>query len=193
MKQPLLTPWLHQKRTGIVKNFISGNVLDLGCGPADLSEFKGVESYTGVELDNSRVLSLKKKYQNHLFYCMNLDRDEFPDRKHKFDTIVMIAVIEHLSSPNNILSQLPALLKKQGKLIITTPSPLGDRIHKIGANFGLVSKEAAEDHEHIYNEKELVDLLSKNGLKVHIYQKFILGLNQLVVCNLDSTGLNSNS
>jgi 2-polyprenyl-3-methyl-5-hydroxy-6-metoxy-1,4-benzoquinol methylase len=189
MKEPLLTPWLRQKRTEITKIYVNGDVLDLGCGPANLSESARVKSYVGVELDNGHVLSLKKKHQKHSFYCMNLDGDEFPNKERKFDTIIMIAVLEHLSNPDNILSQLPQLLKKEGKLVITTPSPLGDRIHKMSAIFGLVSKEAVEDHEHIYNKNELVDLLSKNGLKVHSYQRFILGLNQLVICNLDSTGL----
>ena len=182
MKKPLLTPWLHRKRVEIIRPYIKGKVLDIGCGPADISKFEGIKDYTGIELSQNQVNILKEKNSEYHFVQMNLDIDEFPDKGLKFDTIVMIAVIEHLENPDNILSQISSLLNIGGKFIITTPSPRGDDIHQIGSRFGLTSKEAVNDHSFIYGKKELKNLLWRNGLQMYIYQKFIFGLNQLVVC-----------
>ena len=182
MKRPLLTPWLHQKRTEIIIPFVKGDILDIGCGSADIANIKGIEKYYGIELDMGHVEALKNKYPAHSFFQMDLDVDEFPDKRCKFDTIAMIAVIEHLKNPDKILSQIPSLLKEEGKVLITTPSPLGDRIHKIGAMLGLTAIEAVEDHESIYGLSQIKELLNRNGLEVSVYKKFIVGLNQLVVC-----------
>ena len=182
MKRPLLTPWLHQKRTEIIIPFVKGDILDIGCGSADIANIEGIEKYYGIELDMGHVETLKNKYPEHSFFQMNLDVDEFPDKRCKFDTIAMIAVIEHLKNPDKILSQIPSLLKEEGWLVITTPSPLGDRIHKIGAMLGLTAIEAVEDHESIYGLSQIKELLNRNGLEVCAYIKFIVGFNQLVVC-----------
>ncbi len=182
MKKPLLTPWLHRKRIEIIRPFIKGDVLDIGCGPVDSSKFEGIRDYTGIELSQSYVDRLKEKNPEYHFIQMNLDVDEFPDKSLKFDTIVMTAVIEHLKNPDNILSQISSLLNIRGKFIITTPSPMGDDIHQIGAGLGLTSKEAVDDHFFIYGKKELKKILWRNGLQIYIYKKFIFKLNQLVVC-----------
>ncbi len=69
----------------------------------------------------------------------------------------------------------------KGRLIITTPTPLGDRVHGFFSNLDMVSKDASEDHQHIFTLAELRRLLLNNGFTVRYESLFLLGLNQVIV------------
>jgi 2-polyprenyl-3-methyl-5-hydroxy-6-metoxy-1,4-benzoquinol methylase len=96
--------------------------------------------------------------------------------------MLMIAVIEHLRNPGNILRQIPVLLKPDGKFVLTTPTPLGGKIHAIGARINLFYKEAADQHEGFYNRTQISTLLCKYCLEITCFERFLYGGNQLVVC-----------
>ncbi len=105
------------------------------------------------------------------------------DFDQSFDTILMIAVIEHLINPSHLLQQLPKCLKPGGQLVLTTPSPLGDLIHRIGARLGLFSMIAVHDHEIIFSYQSLHPILSDCGFIISTYRRFLLGGNQLFICS----------
>jgi len=180
--KPLLTPHLHKKRIGMVRPYLKGDILDIGCGSADLTKFLNEnQHYCGVELNENLIKELKRKYPKYQFYCKNVDKDEL-DIHRKFDTITMIAVVEHLKNPENILQQCYTLLKDNGGLIITTPTPLGGKIHKIGAKLGLTSKEAVKEHHKLYSYEDMEGLLTSRGFMIYIYQNFVFGMNHMFVC-----------
>ena len=91
----------------------------------------------------------------------------------------MIALIEHIKNQANMLRQSHDLLTDDGDLVITTPTPLGNKLHKIGAKFGLTSKSAVEAHVKIYTHENLQNLLNSFGIDIYI--KFELGMNQMCV------------
>lgn len=179
---PLLSPYLQTRRFQAVKPYLIGDVLDLGCGRAELLNWLEPEqSYFGVEGEEDRVADLKAMFSEHTFLACDLDLDRL-DIDKQFDTITMIAVIEHLTNPSNLLRQVPELLRKHGRLVITTPSPLGDRIHQVGARLGLFSMIAVEDHSQIYSPVSLSALLSQFEFEIVRFQRFLWGGNQLFVC-----------
>ena len=175
---PLLSPYLHKRRMNIVKPYLKGNILDIGCGSADLIQFLDEDQhYVGIDLNKNLVLQLRKQYPQYEFYEGNLE--EGIDLNRKFDTITMIALIEHIKNPVNMMRQCYELLANSGNLVITTPTPLGDKLHRIGAKFGLTSKSAVEAHVKIYTHKNLQNLLNSFGIDIYIYKKFELGMNQM--------------
>lgn len=180
--RPLLTPYLHRRRIKMVKPYLKGDILDMGCGSASITKFLNEnQRYSGIELNEVLVNELKTKYPKYEFYSKNIDKDELGIQR-KFDTITMIAVIEHLKNPRNILQQCRSLLKNGGYLVITTPTPFGDKIHKIGARLGLTSKEAVKEHYKIYSYEDMKNLLASCRFEPQKYQKFELGMNQIFVC-----------
>jgi 2-polyprenyl-3-methyl-5-hydroxy-6-metoxy-1,4-benzoquinol methylase len=147
---PLLSPYLQSRRFQAVKPFLIGDVLDLGCGQAELAAWlEPGQIYYGVEGDEVRVARLRDLFPAWSFLSFDLDQDRL-DVGRQFDTITMIAVIEHLNNPSNLLTQLPALLTPNGHLVITTPSPLGDRVHRMGARLGLFSMIAVESQSNLF-------------------------------------------
>ena len=136
--------------------------------------------YVGIEGPSVFLEWLQTHRPQHTFYQRDLDLQNIALNQH-FDTIVMVAVIEHLERPGFVLSQIPLHLKPGGRLVITTPSPSGDRIHQIGARLGLFSQEAMHEHETIFTRDSLNKLAMANGLELIQYRTFLLGGNQLFI------------
>jgi SAM-dependent methyltransferase len=179
---PLLTPFLTQQRMKAIAPFLRGDVLDLACGFGKVIPLlKPGQGYLGVEGSLSFIQTLTNLYPGYRFIVRDLDLDElYLDRQ--FDTILLVAVIEHLEHPPHLVAQLPQYLKAGGRLVMTTPSPFGDKIHRAGAVVGLFSKDAVEEHETIFSHKMMNDLLEPNGLEIERYRRFLLGGNQLFIC-----------
>lgn len=79
----------------------------------------------------------------------------------KFDTIVSMAVIEHVKNPKDFLINLGKYLKDDGKIILTTPHPKADWIYDLGSKIGLFSSHTNEEHEELVNEKD-INFIIKN-------------------------------
>lgn len=56
-------------------------------------------------------------------FVMNLDKPKIINKK--FDTIIAGEIIEHLESPINFIKYCKSLLKKNGRIILTTPNAIG--------------------------------------------------------------------
>lgn len=186
MKKPLLTEYLIKKRNKIVSKFIKGNVLDIGCGYAYILDLlnKNTE-YVGIDIDDHLAgLILDKAKSKNIaasFYHVDIESEALPNLNKKFDTITMIAVIEHLKYPRNILDQVGSYLKEDGLLIISTPSVSAEIVHTLGAKVGLFCKEAVEKHIKFYNYNSMYNLLKSVNFEIIGFHKFELGMNQLFI------------
>ena len=163
---PLLSSYLHRIITNIVKPYVNGNTLDIGCGSAGLIHFLDEDQhYVGIDSNKKLLIQLKERYPKYEFCKRDVENGINLDGE--FDTITMIALIEHIKNPANMLRQSHDLLTDDGDLVITTPTPLGDKLHKIGAKFGLTSKSAVEEHVKIYSHEDLQTLLNSFGLNIY--------------------------
>lgn len=177
----ILSSFLQRQRLKIAQPYIHDHVLDLGCGFAEVTDLVSTTNYVGVDGHPIIVEWLKVNHPGYEFHHFDLDHDQI-SLDMQFDTIIMLAVIEHLKYPDNILSQIPNLLKDDGLFIMTTPAPIGDIMHQVGAKIGLFSKHAVDDHEIIFTHQSMEPYLTRNGLKIREYRPFLLSTNQLYIC-----------
>lgn len=103
-----------------------------------------------------------------------------PDAREKFDTVVYLAVIEHVEDPVSFLRELAVFLN-DGQLVITTPHPSVDWVHGLGAAIGLFSKHANEEHGDLLDQARLEMVGAQAGLKLEFYSRFLFGANQVAV------------
>lgn len=173
----LLSPWLRRARFNAVKSYLKGNILDFGCGTGHLASFIQPSCYLGVEIDSVSLRKARSNYPAHTF-ASSLD-----GVVRYFDTIVSLAVIEHVSDPVRFLTELKSRLatSQEACLVITTPHPSFDWVHDTGAAFGLFSRHANEEHEELLNQDRLLDTARQCGLSLSLYERFLLGANQLAV------------
>jgi len=181
-KGGLLTPYLRRRRSEAALPWLRSRILDVGCGEAELAgQLQPGQSYTGIELKAEVVEALRQRFPNHAFYQCDVERDPFPCFAQQFDSIVLTAVVEHLEHPDQMLARCSELLQPRGVVIVTTPSPLGFKIHKLAARIGLAQIEAAREHKRAYGRTALTRLLTSVGLVPVSYRRFLLGFNQLMI------------
>jgi len=90
------------------------------------------------------------------------------------DYITLLAVIEHIDNPTNLLKEIKRILKKGGYLIITTPNIRWKWLLELMAYLRIISKNEIDDHKIYYSTKSIISSLSSNGfnkknIKVHKY------------------------
>lgn len=180
----LLSPFLRQRRIAIAINYIKGKVLDFGCGTGLLAKYIPSKFYIGVDIDQDSLDKAKKNFSGYTF--LNTNKIGFNDIKQygPFNTIILLAVIEHIKEPDKLLIELSNLINYSGQILITTPHPASSIIHNIGSKIGLFSKAANKQHENYYNYEQMKRLCLKNNLKIVSYRRFLLGINQLFILKL---------
>ncbi|MHA2062053.1 MAG: methyltransferase domain-containing protein [Candidatus Sifarchaeia archaeon] len=145
-----LAYYINNKSFTQVANMIKGIVLDVGCGeqPFKKEIERSSDTYFGVDWP----LTFHRK--NEIDVYANIS-EGFPFKSESVDTIVAFQVMEHLAEPENFLWESFRVLRKRGKIILTTPFMWG--IH-----------EAPHDY-YRYTAYGLRYLLTKTGYKnVHI-------------------------
>ncbi len=181
MRLNLVSLFLQRQRYLAALPYLRGDVLDLGCNTGQILEcLKPGQQYVGVDSSSGVAAWWQRTRPGVEFHLRNLDCDALGLGR-RFDTVLMLAILEHLGRPENILSQMPEVLQPAGRLVITTPSVLGDRIHHVGAKLGIFSRAAAEEHQAQFTEQSLRQLLSAQSLAVSHYRRFLFGGNQLCV------------
>lgn len=173
----LLSPFLRKKRFITVKPFLRGRVLDYGCGSGGLAEIVPADCYLGIEIDCDSLQRARLHFPNHNFFSA------LPESGEKFDTVVSLAVIEHVKNPVYFLQILANQMNdsSEARVVVTTPHPTVDWIHDMGAKIGLFSKHASEEHEDLLDREKLEAAGFQAGLKLICYKRFLFGANQLAV------------
>ena len=151
--------FLQNQRFSRVKKHIKGDVMDFGGNEGELKPFV-TGKYLVVNYDHSVL------------------------KKHQFDTIIALAVVEHIKYKTvfEIFKKLTSQhLRKGGRVFLTTPTPASKPVLEALAAVHILEKQNIDEHEHYWTEKELRLLAKKNGLKVLKYKKFQIGFNQEIL------------
>lgn len=174
----VLSPFLRRQRLAAAKPFVSGTVLDFGCGTAEVCRFVDESRYIGVDLDQSILDVSRRRFPRASFYTP-AQYAALPARA--YDTVTALAVIEHLPNPVEFLGQMKAQLAPGGKIVLTTPNPMLEWAHGLGARFGIFARESHEEHQSLMDRTALCAAAAAAGLNTLVYRRFLLGANQLGV------------
>jgi len=118
-----------------------GNLLDIGCGPAVLTEdlLRIGYKYYGVDI-SPQMIERANSFIPHNSYSDRCkfsvqrgERLDFPDNF--FDCVLCIGVIEYLQDDSLILAEIKRVLKPLGKLILSVPN--------LASPFSLLDKTAS--------------------------------------------------
>ena len=170
----LLSPLLQRARLNAARPWLRGHILDVGCGTGALAEAYPEADYLGFDRDAQALEIAIENRPNHRF------TDRFPSGE-EFDTIVALAVIEHLPNPEAELRKWSSCLTPKGRVVLTTPHRAFHSIHDIGARVGIFSSSAAEEHQELFDKRSLHSLAARCGLTPVKYERFLCGANQLFI------------
>jgi len=114
-------------------NFLSGNLLDVGCGNKPFSHLFNTTQYIGLEISDNVDSSAD------CFY----DGVKMPFSDNSFDSVFSSEVLEHVYDVDHYLSEIHRVLKNDSYFLLTTPylweihgAPMDYRRF---TNYGLVS------------------------------------------------------
>jgi 2-polyprenyl-3-methyl-5-hydroxy-6-metoxy-1,4-benzoquinol methylase len=176
-----VSPFLESYRMQMIKKYVTGGkILDFGCGRGKLVELLSFDEYIGVDIDPDNIHAAEARYiqKKSVFFVTNKD---FSQTETKFDYIILSAVIEHFEDPRKKLKELAELLNDHGKIVITTPTRLGNKILSLGSKFRIFSREAFEEHKYIFSASDFVELAKLLNCDLLICRTFEFGMNRFVV------------
>lgn len=156
------------------------NIFDIGCDDGYLlkkmigraKQFDGCDPLLKIEpiMSNSKLIKgfFPKVIHDHFFSI-------------SYDTIFALAVFEHFSENDlrESATVIHNMLTPEGRLIITIPHPIVDRILDILLAFHLIDGQALEEH-HGFDPEKLRAYFS-GSLQCIEHKKFQLGLNNIYI------------
>jgi ubiquinone/menaquinone biosynthesis C-methylase UbiE len=177
--ESLLEPILRNFRNKrIFKHIPAGSyVLDAGCGFLGHLLFQiedHIKKGVGIDVSVAKISHPKIK-------LIKGDLNKvLPFKNNTFDGIISCANLEHLKNPNFTLKEFNRILKRNGVLIITTPSLYNKPVLEfLSYKMHLISEEEIRDHKTYYTKATLIDGLKKAGFKTDkiSVKYFQFGLN----------------
>ncbi len=156
-------------------------MLDLGCGRATMLRYlPRATLYTGVEREPGLVDELRAGHPGHRFVVADLD-GVFPALGERYDTVLLLAVLEHLGNPGEVIRRCHDLLLPGGSMVITVPTRLGELVHRVLAAARLVNPEVSRAHLWRFDASSLRELFEGLDGEVAVHRLFQLGCNRMVV------------
>jgi SAM-dependent methyltransferase len=120
-------PYLHELLWGLLKSHLPGKLLDIPSGPGYFARQAAGAGFDTVAAEIDETL--------HVFSDVSYKKvdmaNELPFASQSFDYVVSIEGIEHIENQFLFLRECSRVLKKGGKLFLTTPnvSSLESRLH----------------------------------------------------------------
>lgn len=151
------------RHTEALKMINTGKILDIGCGDGlFLDMLKNIDS-VGVDISKEGIKKCIKKGLK-VSLC-DFSKDKLPFTDNQFDYVVMLDVLEHLYSPEDLLKEAKRVSKKS--IIISVPnfSSLPARAQML---LGRIPENNTKNKGHIYwfNLRILEEMLKNNDLKI---------------------------
>ena len=119
-------------RYKIILNILGDNIsgkkiLDVGCGDGVLCSFlkKKGAIVTGIDASKEAIKFGKEKVKDVNF--IEGSAYELPFEEGSFDYVISTELIEHLSEPEKLLTEMKKVWNKTGKVVISTPIKFTDK------------------------------------------------------------------
>ena len=106
-----------------IRPFPKMNVLDIGCGPADILDFLPAVDYRGYDISETYIKHAQKRFNTRgIFICKQLEISDLASLP-KFDVALALGLIHHLDNDeaSNVMRLARAALKPGGRLITIDP------------------------------------------------------------------------
>jgi 2-polyprenyl-3-methyl-5-hydroxy-6-metoxy-1,4-benzoquinol methylase len=153
-----------------------GRLLDVGCADGALIRAAAGRVRDAVGIDPDAPVA------------SGLVRGSFPEDlrdRGPYDVIALLAVFEHVPDEQRgaFVAACRALLRPGGRVVLTVPAPLVDRIVDTLRRLRLLHGMDIEAH-HGYRPEETPAHFAASGMRLVTHERFELGLNHLFVFEL---------
>lgn len=153
------------------------HVLDIGCHQGEFLIWLKRKIAPSVGFDP--LYKENNSPGEHQFFARKF-QEGLPFEDNSFDVIILLATIEHIDEKSIIAREAARLLRAGGRVIITVPSLLVDKILNILVMLRILDGMSLEEH-HGFLPDDLPGIFLPKGFIMRKKQKFQFGLNNLYV------------
>lgn len=153
---------VYQFAQKFIKDHLITSVLDIGCGwGVKLDEFIRPEckEVVGIDAVLEKIEYCKEKYSFGKWICQDLETSSL-ELNSKYDFIICADVIEHIFSPDRILSFIMNHLSSEGLVLFSTPER---DLHRGSKHRGPPPNPS---HIREWNKKELFNYITSRGFEI---------------------------
>lgn len=185
-QEPVLEPIARHIRFQKTLKKINGHnivIVDIGCGPNiayyNYLQKKGIRVNQYVGLDplikdnvtrNPRIKLINNSYNELL-----------PLKSESVDYVVAHAVLEHVNDPKKFLLEMYRVVRPDGKILLTTPTPIAKYVLEFLAyKLNLISKREILEHKNYFNKERLFFILKNLNNVIIKHRYFEFGMNNFI-------------
>jgi len=144
-------------------------VLDVGCSSGYLARPLVERGCTvvGIERDAQAATAARDVCEDVI--VGDVEELELPFERRSFDVVLCGDLVEHLRDPEVFLSRVQPLLKRKGRLVLTTPNVANWalRLSLLGGRWRYTNRGLLDrTHVHLFTRKTLVEALDNAGYRV---------------------------
>ena len=153
-------------------------VLDVGCGFNYLflqSIHDKIAAGYGFDLKVKEKNLMKLEIRFHKF------EKKLPYPDNFFDYVTSIATLEHFDNPEDIIPEFARVLKKGGRVILTTPTKKSKDLLDTLSFLRILNPQEIKDHKGYYNPEDVINMFNVEGFNEIKTKPFELGFNILYV------------
>lgn len=177
--------YLHLNRYRFASSFVKDKLcLDAGCGVGYGSAYlvrKGATKVIGGDKSEDALSYARNTAETSLNGALEfklLNATSLPFADNSFDAVVSFEVIEHVKDYERFLSEIHRVLRRGGKLILSTPN------RETGA---FMFKTDWKYHAHEFSKEELLGLVDKYFASPAVYGQALLNKRSLILRRLRRT------
>ena len=164
--------YLHDWRLRMVLPHVRGRVLDVGCGANALVRQHpgggvGVDVHQWGDVD-----------------VVVPDTAALPFADGEFDTVTIVAALNHIPNRAEVLVEVRRVLKPGGRLILTMiPPGISTAWHRLRRQSDADQTERGMKPGEVYGltARDVRDLVTRAGFRITGEHRFMLGVNRLTV------------
>ena len=174
--------------------FVSGNLLDLGCGKVPL--YEAYKNY----ITGSTCVDWKNTIHKNPFLDIETDINQpLPIGNQIFDTVILSDVLEHIRKPEELIAEIYRIMKPNGKFILNVPffywlheqpfdyfryTPFALKSMLVDAGFKIIKIDAMGGAPEV-----MTDIFCKNVLAIPLIGKPIVLFSQFITRIFLKTGV----
>ena len=175
----VLSKWRYIIVSDIVKKRKA--ILEIGCG----QKASFLRSLTN--LSDKKLIGIEPRLNQKCLKLGNLTliKEDLTDKinltDNSVDCVIMLAVLEHLGYPQEIINEIYRILKPRGVMCLTAPTSSAKEIIELLGFLRLIDPQMVAQHKRYFNKNILEDMAQQAGFNKTEHRYFQLGLNNFFI------------